>query len=346
MKHTMKKVIAVCLLAAVACSAFGCSKKTSDSDMAVETISLEQTKQDLTFDFSTKGSKSDAEDATEAKDDTTGAADDSSADASEAFEEVTQVQNVTDAEGHGVTDAKGEPATEMVVVGTRPAQNQSQKQSQTQAQNQNQNQSQTQAQNQNQNQSQTQAQNQDATQAQNQEQTPATQAGANTDGEVQIATKEQQEAPQAQDTYTPAYDTCKAYWLDMTQQGDYNFNGEFLTITFEINKDIPDGSYPVTIAKTDIASWDLVRYNPVIVNGEVAVNSELMPQDDLSADEFCLKVNSQAAKQGETVTMTIDLANNPGFCGFVIDVQYDSNAMTIVEAAGGKDFDSAVHLAG
>lgn len=297
MNNTMKKIMTACLLSAMVLSAFGCSKKEPD-DMQVETISLEQTKQDLTFDFSAKGSKLDATESKETDADApTDAPTTDVAAETKDYEEVTQVVNVTDADGHGVVDDNGQPVTEYTVVATRPVQ---------------------------------QAQNQ-STQQSDAQQPDATEAPQATD------------APAA--SYTPAYDTCKAYWLDMTQQGDYTFNGEFLTITFEVNKDVPDGSYPVTIATTDIASWDLVRYDPVIVNGEVAVNSEAAAQDDMSSDDFCLKVNSQTAKQGDIVTMTVDLANNPGFCGFVIDIQYDSNALTIIEAEGGKDFDSAVNVA-
>ena len=311
MKNTMKKAMTVCLIAALALSAFGCSKENKTEDLPVETISLEQTKQDLTFDFSKKGASSDTAEtkadsttaATTAKDGaTTAAAAATTAAGSKQYEEVTQAMNVTDAEGHGVTDAAGQAVTEWVVVETRPVQNQNQPQ--------------------------------DATEAPA-ARTPETQALA--------AQEPATDAPAP--TYTPSYDTCKAYWLDMTKQGDYFFNGEFLTITFEVNKDIPDGSYPVTIATTDIASWDLVKYDPVCINGEIAVGGTPAEQEAISENDFCLKVNSQAAKQGEIVTLTIDLANNPGFCGFVIDVQYDASAMSIVEAEGGKDFDEAVNVA-
>ena len=140
----------------------------------------------------------------------------------------------------------------------------------------------------------------------------------------------------------PKYDTCKAYWLDMSKQGDFTFNGEFLTVTFALKSYIPDGSYPVKIAKTDIASWEEVRYYPEIIDGEIAVGQAKAAQDPMSDKNFTLKVNSAEAKPGETVTMTIDLANNPGFCGFVIDIQYDANAMILVSAAGGKDYNESV----
>jgi hypothetical protein len=144
-------------------------------------------------------------------------------------------------------------------------------------------------------------------------------------------------------TYTASYDTCKAYWLDMSQQSDFYFEGEFLVIEFQVNEDIPDGSYPVTISQTDIASWDLVSYDPVIIDGEVAVNTDPAKQASASDSDFTLVVNSVTAKQGDTVKVTIDLANNPGFCGCVIDIQYDAAALTIVDTYGGSDFDQAVN---
>ncbi len=295
MNTTMKKVMAVCLLAAISVSAFGCGKKNPKEDMQVETISLEQTKQDLTFDYAVKGSRADVTEAKEGNEDApTDAPSDAPTEAAtqQDYEEVTQVVNVTDEQGHGVVGNDGQPVTEYTVVATRPAQTP--------------------------------------------QQPVATQA-------PEIPVSQETKAPQA--SYAAAPDICQAYCLDMTQEGDYSFNGEFLTITFEINKDVPDGKYPVTIATTDIASWELVRYDPVIINGEVAVNADVSVQDEMSSSDFCLKVNSQAAKQGDIVTLTVDLSNNPGFCGFVIDIEYDSNAMTIIEASGGKDFDNAVNVA-
>lgn len=142
--------------------------------------------------------------------------------------------------------------------------------------------------------------------------------------------------------HTPSYDTCKAYWLDMTQQGDFTFNGEFLVLEFQVKEDIPDGNYPISISYTDIGSWELVSRYPECVAGEIVVgDAEPTKQAEASADAFTLTVDSVAAKQGETAKVVINMANNPGFCGFVIDIQYDAAAMSIVKSYGGADFDDA-----
>ena len=153
------------------------------------------------------------------------------------------------------------------------------------------------------------------------------------------------EATQATEaiTYTPSYDVCRSYWLDMSQQSDFFFEGEFLVIEFQVNENIPDGNYPITFKKTDIASWDAVKWDPVCIDGEVAVNSDLTAQENLPDSDFGLKINSVAVKQGETATVTVDLANNPGFCGFVLEMEYDKSAMKIVSTSGGADFGNAVH---
>ncbi len=292
MKNFAKKVLAICLAASFGTALAGCNKQNEPS-VPDTTISLDQTKQELTFNFKTNNVPADAteasEDATEAKGNTT-----ENTETTGIPEEVTEYVNVTNADGQNVTDAAGTPETQAVVLETRPANNDNNGSS-----------------------------------------------GNNNGGNDGNSGGNE---TTAQPAYTPAYDTCKAYWLDMSQMGDYVFNGEFLVIEFEVNKDIPDGNYPVTFSMTDIASWDLVQYDPVKVNGEVAVNTEITAQDPLPDSDFGLKINSVAAKQGDTAVMTIDVSNNPGFCGFVIDVQYDSNALTIVEASAGKDFDSAVNV--
>lgn len=298
MKNLMKKVLVICLVASFGAAVVGCSSG-KDQSVPDTTISLDQTKQELTFNFKTNNVSADAteasEDATEVEGDTTESTGTTEA---EVFEEVTQYVNVTDADGQNMTDAAGAPETQAVVVETRPANIGSNN-----------------------------GNGNNGSSGGNNSTPPA--GGSETT---------------AQPSYTPAYDTCKAYWLDMSQMGDYVFNGEFLVIEFEVNQDIPDGNYPVTFSTTDIASWDLVQYEPVKINGEVAVNTDVTAQDALPGDDFGLKINSVAAKQGDSVIMTIDMSNNPGFCGFVIDVQYDSNALTIVDASAGKDFDSAINV--
>ncbi|MDE5563769.1 MAG: hypothetical protein K2I93_01325, partial [Oscillospiraceae bacterium] len=247
MKNFTKKVLAICLAASFGTVIAGCSRQ-NDQSVPDTTISLDQTKHELTFNYKTNNVSADAteasEDATEAKGD---AAEDTTA--AEVFEEVTQYVNVTDAVGQNVTDAAGTPETQAVVVETRPVNNGNANNNNNGDNNNN---------------------NNNNGNSGDNNSTPSAGGSETT----------------AQPSYSPAYDTCKAYWLDMSRMGDYVFNGEFLVIEFEVNQDIPDGSYPVTFSMTDIASWDLVQYEPVKINGEVAVNTNVTAQDALPDSDF------------------------------------------------------------
>ncbi|MBD5144294.1 MAG: hypothetical protein K2K06_05955 [Oscillospiraceae bacterium] len=325
-KNYLKKIILTLLIASCSIACFGCNQEKenniSEEDTPRETMDISEAKLPLTFihDEDDDASNTDAtkaqqdakEDATENKDDTSNTdsnTDNGNAKSSTAAEPeknvaVTEHVEVTDASGQPVTDSAGTVQTQVVNVT---------------------------------------------------EQVKVTdasgQAVTDSAGTVQTQVVNVTEAPPATEatqateaiTYTPTYDVCRSYWLDMSQQSDFFFEGEFLVIEFQVNENIPDGNYPITFKKTDIASWDAVKWDPVCIDGEVAVNSDLTAQENLPDSDFGLKINSVAVKQGETATVTVDLANNPGFCGFVLEVEYDKSAMKIVSTSGGADFGNAVH---
>lgn len=328
-KNKMKKIMFAIILAMVSATCFGCNKNQDDSADApaepTETLSLADVKQPLTFSHG-NGSNSDAkepaEDATEGAENSDANSDssagtDSGSDSQDASKssletspektvDVTEHVDVTDASGQPVTDAAGVVQTEIVKVTEQV-----------------------------------------------QVTDPAGQPVTDSAGTVQtevVNVTEKTTAPaggeetptQAVVNYTPEMDICNAYWLDMSQESDFFFDGEFLSLEFQVNEGIPDGSYPVTLKKTDIASWDVIKWDPVCIDGEVAVNSDVAPQDDFPADDFALKVNSVSAKPGDIVKVTVDLKNNPGFCGFVIELEYDKSALTIVSTESGADFDNAI----
>ena len=147
-------------------------------------------------------------------------------------------------------------------------------------------------------------------------------------------------------SYTgPSMDTCKAFMLDMSKQSNYTQNGELMVIKFYVNKTTPDGSYPVKLSKPDFASWEEVAYVPQVIDGEVRVGGTPAAQTAMPDKDFAARVNSVSAKAGETVEVTVDIANNPGFCGFVLGVEYDRNALTLVSVSNGKDYDQTIQTA-
>ncbi|MBR7084282.1 MAG: hypothetical protein IKI37_03795 [Oscillospiraceae bacterium] len=324
-----KKVLTICLIASMAVTAFGCSQNTetssadSESDMPMETISLEKTKQPLTFVHDAEAANEEATEGgeaaeTQAETATTAPAAETEAASAVAIMPVTEIVNVTDAKGQAATDAAGQPQTEVVNVTEYVKV--------------------------------TDAAGQSATNAEGQEQTEVvnvTETAVVTDAESPATLKpdepnqpNQEVTENNNSSYTPSYDVNKAYWLDMSQSSDFFFEGEFLIYEFKIKEDAPDGVYPITFEKADIASWDVKTWTPKIITGEVAVNTTPTAQEDMPDDEFALKINSVSGKPGDTVTVTVDLKNNPGFCGFVINMKYDKGALELLNEEGGKDFNA------
>lgn len=314
---TMKKWTIALLAISMTVTFFGCNDSTSDDNTSdndtIATISQEDAKQELTFVYDMPADEEeDAQEDTEEKNESsTGATNDNTSVLSSTPSTgvaVTEYATVTDTNGEAVTNAAGEVQTEVVnvtevVTVTDTAGNEVK----------------------------------DENGNVQTEYVPVTEpTEPSTATEVQTTTE-------TKEVYKASYDTCKAYWLDMSQEGDFFFNGQFLVLEFQVNANTPDGSYPITISATDIASWDMIQWTPVCINGEVAVNQTAAAQDS-AGEDFTLKINSvSSAKQGDIVTVTIDLSENPGFCGFVIDVQYDKNALTIVDTYAGDDFDAAIH---
>ncbi|MDE6730945.1 MAG: hypothetical protein K2J71_09260, partial [Oscillospiraceae bacterium] len=238
-RHTMKKMILALLLTSVSVTCFGCNKEKDSSDVPAEpteTLTLADMTQPLVFSYDNGVSNDAKEPKEDATEDATEGDKNSEQDASASSLEtapdkpvnVTEQVEVTDESGQPVTDAAGKKQTEVVNVTEQV------KVTDTAGQ-------------------------------------PVTDAAGEAQTEVVNVTEKPATAPaekateqptEAVSSYTPSMDICNAYWLDMSQESDFFFNGEFLSIEFQVNEGIPDGSYPITFKKTDIASWDVIKWDP------------------------------------------------------------------------------------
>ena len=57
-----------------------------------------------------------------------------------------------------------------------------------------------------------------------------------------------------------------------------------------------------------------------------------------AAGETTVSLGEVTAKRGETVTMDLTLANNPGITGLVVTIGYDKTAMELTNVANGTLF--------
>jgi hypothetical protein len=145
--------------------------------------------------------------------------------------------------------------------------------------------------------------------------------------------------------YTSKIVTARTYWLDMQEEKDYVFNGEFLIATFKIKDTTPDGNYPVSISKADVANYDAETLKSDVINGYVTVGNAETPDVDTPVDgNFTFTVDSVKANAGDTVDVVFNIKDNPGLCAFVFCFDFDSNALEYEGLSVGADAEDIVEI--
>lgn len=147
--------------------------------------------------------------------------------------------------------------------------------------------------------------------------------------------------------YTEKLDTFQAYWMDMTKSQDIVFNGDMINVTFKVKETAPDGNYIIHLSdsqyNSEFANWDAKALVPSVTNGCITVGDATPEaQTATNASDFVLTADSVTAKQGDEVTVSFNIADNPGMVAFVLRFQYDCNALEIVNAEVGSDCASAL----
>ena len=81
--------------------------------------------------------------------------------------------------------------------------------------------------------------------------------------------------------YTPGIKTYQAYWLDISEQKDFVFDGNLLEFEVTVNENTPDGVYPIEVYFADLSNYsantddNAAKLKDVVFRaGYVCVNSE------------------------------------------------------------------------
>jgi hypothetical protein len=136
----------------------------------------------------------------------------------------------------------------------------------------------------------------------------------------------------------------KAFWLDMSKRGDYIFDGDIVRLQFKIKDTAKVGDVAkIEMTHTDFSNWgndqlgiDPQTVIPDVINGSITVGDT--PEAIGGAlSNFTLYVNNGAGKPGDTVTVTLDLARNPGFVAFFLKFSYDASILEYVDPANKND---------
>lgn len=131
----------------------------------------------------------------------------------------------------------------------------------------------------------------------------------------------------------------QAWWMDLTKQADYEFNGEYLTAQFKIKEGAQNGIYPVTVEWADFSNWEAETIKFTCIDGAVVVGGEAEENKFNDTSDPQIMVSNVSGKVGDTVTVTFNIKNNPGVVGNIFRFGYNSDALEYVGGGEGKDFD-------
>lgn len=139
---------------------------------------------------------------------------------------------------------------------------------------------------------------------------------------------------------------CNFTWDGIEISDNQIKDGVILILTFTVSSNASDGVYPIVLSYEEDNIFDkvLMPVNFDIVNGSVTVGNAVVDptivptqpgtEDPVAAPVFT--VEDVIAYAGQTVTVAVNVKNNPGILGMTLTLSYDSNAMTLTNAVSGS----------
>ncbi|MBE6862593.1 MAG: hypothetical protein E7497_06830 [Ruminococcus sp.] len=142
--------------------------------------------------------------------------------------------------------------------------------------------------------------------------------------------------------YTPYTDEAYAFWIDISKEADFIFNDEFISVTFKVRENAPDGVYDITITNPDFANFYKggTPVKPdVVQNGKVFVSTAGEDQKEFTEDDgFVVYADNVECKQGDEIVVNFSLKNNPGLVGINFWFQFDRNALQLIDCKTAGEF--------
>lgn len=142
--------------------------------------------------------------------------------------------------------------------------------------------------------------------------------------------------------YTPYMDEAYAFWIDISKEKDFVFNDEFISVTFKVRENAPDGIYDISITNPDLANFDKggTPVKPDIVqNGKIFVSTEGEAQKEFTdADGFVVYADNVECKQGDEIVVNFSFKNNPGLVGMNFWFEFDRNALQLISCETAGEF--------
>ncbi len=144
--------------------------------------------------------------------------------------------------------------------------------------------------------------------------------------------------PDELQVYNGTRTLMQAWWMDISQNEDYVFNGEYLTAEFKIKEGTADGIYPITLDWLDFANWDSETIEFTGIDGAVIVGGEATENKFNEDGTPQVMVQNVSGKAGDTVKVSFYIENNPGVVANILRFGYNSDVLEYVGGGEGADF--------
>ena len=149
---------------------------------------------------------------------------------------------------------------------------------------------------------------------------------------------------------------CNFAWDGIEISDEQIKDGEILILTFAVSQNAGDGVYPITLSydSDSIFDKDLVPVDLDIINGSITVGNTVtdptqqteptQPGTEASVTTPSFVVEKATASAGDTVTLAIDVENNPGILGMTLTLSYNSKVLTLKNSVNGSAVSDALTL--
>lgn len=149
---------------------------------------------------------------------------------------------------------------------------------------------------------------------------------------------------------------CNFAWDGIEISDEQIKDGEILILTFAVSQNAGDGVYPITLSydSDSIFDKDLVPVDLDIINGSITVGNTVtdptqqteptQPGTDAPVTTPSFVVEKATASAGDTVTLAIDVENNPGILGMTLTLSYNSKVLTLKNSVNGSAVSDALTL--
>lgn len=149
---------------------------------------------------------------------------------------------------------------------------------------------------------------------------------------------------------------CNFAWDGIEISDEQIKDGEILILTFAVSQNAGDGVYPITLSydSDSIFDKDLVPVDLDIINGSITVGNTVtdptqqteptQPGTEAPVTTPSFVVEKATASAGDTVTLAIDVENNPGILGMTLTLSYNSNVLTLKDSVNGSAVSDALTL--